>query len=72
MCGVGVKEKGKRTEATWAGKELPGSRKGRQEVAGDALQGGANLWKKQSFDARQSRRTGACVSVTVTDQCRRD
>lgn len=44
MCGVGVKEKGKRTEAMWAGKELPGSRNGRQEVAGDALQGGANLW----------------------------
>lgn len=38
----------------WAGKELPGSRKGRQEVAGDALQGDANLWKKQSFDARAS------------------
>lgn len=54
MCGVGVKEKGRRTEARWAGKELPGSRKGRQEVAGDALQGAANLWKKQSCDARSN------------------
>lgn len=66
MCGVDVKDKGKRTEAMWAGKELPGSRKGRQEVAGDALQGGANLWKKQSFDAKK--KNGACVSVTLTDQ----